>query len=393
LQNVFHSNPTQPDAVYYFVNVFQDYNWRPHGTLLERIGTSLKLVASFSFIPYYYFYRVDWPNFGALFTYATPFVLLVRRPGRIWLALLVGMGVVFIWAMTFRNERNLQGFVPILAAATVALLVRAWQLGWFARTGVVLLVGLQLVWGGDALFYSQYSRLTSVINGFRAGYEKTTAQRFKSHPLVEAGKSLPADAKVVYHNNRPTLGLDRVAALDFTGSQALFDYDRVENVADLVGQWRKGGITHVLYDAPSPFGRESRKIEVVFLQFLRVAGAGQRFGGYGLIDIRRLGGLPADKGQRVIMVGVPGYRDGRYALMQAGIVEWLPDVMKKYPPPEAPIPAGRNELERLVEGASAALITGSPPVRKVVLDRGWSSVQSYGGYFTVYLPPSGKPKR
>lgn len=387
LQNVFRSNPTQPDAVYYFREVFQDYNWRPHGTTWEQVSSSLKLLATFSFIPSYYFYRADWPNFGALFTYAAPFVLFVRRPARIWLGILVGLGAVFGWAITFRNERNLQGFVPLFAAVTVALLVRAWQLGWFARLGVVLLVALQLVWGGDSLFYSQYGRLTTVINSFRAGYDKTTAQRFTTHPLVEASKTLPPDAKVLFHNNRPTLGLNRVVALDFVGSQALVSYGKVENVAELVGEWQKAGITHVLQETPAWLGKEYRKLEVLFPMLQRAAGPGKRFGGYSLLDIRKLHDLPAQKGMRVVLSGVPGYRDGVYPLASMDVVETLPAHLRHYPPPEAPIPTDPAQQQELVDKASAALITGSPPVQQAMVRKGWSSVQSYSGYFSVYLPP------
>lgn len=388
LQHVFPSNPTQPDAQYYFLNVFQDPVWRPRGTLAQRVSSSIELLHTFSLVPLYYFYRPDWPNFGALFTYTTPFLLLVRRPGRISVAVLLSLGAVFSWAMTFRNERNLTAFVPIMAAATVALLVRAWQLGWFARAGVVLLVGLQVIWGGDAFFYSQYGRLTSVINSFRMGYEKTTAQRFKSHPLVRAGKTLPPDAKVLYHNNRPTLGLDRVAVLDLTGSHALFSYANVQNVSELVREWRKGGVTHVLYDVHPGMARESRKLEILFQQFLRAVGPGKRFDNYGLIDIRNLSDLPNDVGQRVVMIGVPWYYDGVHPLTALSTIEYLPADLRAPVTPEAPIPTDAAALGRLFDTAAAALITGSPPARNVAREKGWSSVLSYRGYFSVYLPPT-----
>jgi hypothetical protein len=387
LQDVIPSNPTRPDAEFYFKHVFQDPNWVPQGTFLQRVTSSAELMATFSFVPSYYFYRTDWPIFGALFTYASSFVLFIRRPGRIWLGIIVCMGTVFMWAMTFRNTRNLQGFVPIMAAVTLALLVRAWQLGWFARLGVAVLVALQLVWGGDQFFYSQYPRLASAINSFRAGYEKTTAHRFKTHPLVQAGKTLPKDAKVVFQNNRPTLGLNRVVALDLTDSQALFSYAELESVQDLVREWRKGGITHVLYETQPFYGRESRKIDVLFTQFLQAAGPGRHFAHYGLIDIRKLRDLPAKRGQRVIMIGVTAYPHGVYPIASLSLNELLPWALRRYPSPEAPIPTDPAALEALVDGAGAALINGSPPVVAVLTSKRWSIVYTNPGYYSVYLPP------
>lgn len=395
MQGVFHSRPTQKDAVFYFENVFQDYNWRPHGTRMQRIASSLQLLGTFSFSPSYYFFRTDWPIFGSLFTFSIPLALVVRRARRLWLGIFVSLGAIFTWAMTFRVERNLQGFVPLIAATTLALLVRAWQLGWFARVGVLALVALQVIWGGDELIYSQYGRLTAAINLFRAGYERTTAQRWSTHPLVEMGKTLPANAKVLYHQGRTTLGLNRVVALDLTGSEALFNYTDVTNVRDLVNEWQKGGITHVMYDLPTGIGRETRKLEVLFQMARRAIGPGKSFGSYALMDIRGVHGLPAEQGLRVISLGIPGYQDGLYPVTALGVNEWLDNSMRHYPTPEQTIPTDPAALGQLVDEACAALIWNGRggTVQKDMSEKGWSAVHSYPSYFSVFLPPDQSPSK
>jgi hypothetical protein len=388
-QDFFHSTPSFPKAGYYVENIFKDDNWRPHGTLKHVLWESLQLTFTFSFSPHYYFFKPTWPNFGSLFTLSLPFLLFIRRGQRLWLSSFVCLGAVFLWAFTFRVDRNLQGFVPLIAASTIALLARAWQLGWFARVGVGGLCLLQLVWGGDALFYSQYPRLAAAINLFRNGYEGSVASRYQEHPLVAVGKTLPKNAKVLYHRDRPTLGLNRAVALDYIGSQGLFNYDDDSSLPQLLDDWRHGGVTHVMYDVGSQATDSSRHMDILFHEFLRAANGGRSFGGYGLVDIRNLKITHWPANYEVLLAGSSGYWDGIYPLNLLTSVEDLPARFHTtYPPsPIRPMPRDDAGLREALSQVSAVMI---PPSRvtetmRLLLNERFTLAKTLGASFSIYL--------
>ena len=98
----------------------------------------------------HYSFTHDVPSGGALFTLCLPLPLAIRGPRALWLGFAAGLGALFAWAMIFRVDRHLQTFMPLLAATTAAVLARAWELGGRARAGLLVLVGLQVIWAGDA---------------------------------------------------------------------------------------------------------------------------------------------------------------------------------------------------------------------------------------------------
>ncbi|HTM46389.1 MAG TPA: hypothetical protein VL137_15620 [Polyangiaceae bacterium] len=386
-QDFFHSTPSFPKASYYVENIFKDDNWRPHGTLKETLWESLQLTFTFSFSPHYYFFKPTWPNFGSLFTLSIPFLIFLKRSRRLWLGTLVCLGAVFLWAFTFRVDRNLQGFVPLIAATTIALLARAWELGFFARVGVVGLCLLQIAWGGDALFYSQYPRLDAAINLFRNGYEGSVSSRYQEHPLVAVGKTLPKNAKVLYHRDRPTLGLNRAVALDYIGSQGLFNYDDVSSLPQLLDHWRHGGLTHVMYDIGSQSSDSSRHMDILFHEFLRASGGGRSFGGYGVVDIRNLKVSHWPHDYQVISVGTPGYANGIYPLGLMNSVEDLPARFHHYPTPPRLLPTDDAGLREAFTQASAVLIQSAlitDAIRPLLNER-FALAKTLGGYFSIYL--------
>ena len=200
--------------------------WQPKGTtLLARLGETGALTVGFSFKPH------DWshfhgkvPVFGSLFTLLLPVLALARQRSRALIGLVVAAHMaVFIWYWTLHQDRYLQIAVPWMAAATAALLTLAWRSHPFARVGVVTLVGVQIIWGGDAPFIPAHAMCTSSIKKavdlLGQGYKKNYESRLDwSDSLNQLDQKLPEDATVLLHEVNPRLGVFRPVVSDFAPS-------------------------------------------------------------------------------------------------------------------------------------------------------------------------------
>ena len=365
-QDIFKgSTPTVPRAAYLFEWLFKDYRWRPQGTLLANLRDAVRLCFTFSFEPHYSFTK-NVPNTGSLFTLTLPLLLLVRAPRRLWLGAIAGLGCVFMWAMTFRVDRHLQTFMPLLTASTGALLVRAWEMGWAARAGLVPLVGLQVVWGGDAMIYSSNSRVQSALTMIRAGYDGARDTRFNFRSdFREIGKYLPPNARVLMHTYRPNLGMEREVLMDWAGQQGLFSYEPLRDARGVHAMWRAQGMTHVLY-LP---GREapSKQEDVLFHDYLsHYTRTHKRFGGYDVVEIPAEAPPALDHPYRVLAVGLSGYKDGLYPIEALNTYEGAPKHLLRWAPPSAPLPADPAAASSLVDQAEAVLLGAKPALNAAV---------------------------
>jgi hypothetical protein len=394
MQDFFkNSTPTVPNAAFLIRHLFADYHWRPEGTFMEKLKDSYEVFFDFSLKPHYSFTR-DVPNFGSLFTFTLPLLFFVRRSGRIWLGAIAASGALMMWAMTFRVDRNLQGFTPILVAVTAALLIRAWELGWTARAGVVALVGLQVIWGGDAMFYSQQSRLKAAMDYISLGYKHRALReknvRFRSEYL-EINKALPANAKVLLHNSRRSLGIEREILLDWPGQQGLITYEGIQGSRQLYDYFRSLGITHLLH-TPRQRGAASKLDEVLFTDFIQRYGKNiRRAGAFELVDMPPVP-PPQDAPYHVLAIGMWGYKDGLYPVETMNVYEGVQRRFLKFPAPAVPLPRDDPERLDLLARARAALVgRNAKPSDAVkgVLSREFFVGVSYGSSFTLYLRTSG----
>ena len=397
-QDIFKgSTPTVPHASYLFEWLFKDYKWRPHGTLFEDLKEAVRLCFTFSFEPHYSFTK-NVPNTGSLFTLTLPFLLFVRAPRRLWLGALSGLGCVFMWAMTFRVDRHLQTFMPLLTASTGAILVRAWEMGWAARAGVVPLVGLQIVWGGDAMIYSSNSRVQSALAMIRAGYDGNRDNRFNFRSdFREIGKYLPPGARVLMHTYRPNLGIEREVLMDWAGQQGLFSYEPLRDARGVHEMWRSQGTTHVLY-LP---GREapSKQEDVLFHDYLsHYTKTHKRFGGYDVVEIPAEAPPALDHPYHVLAVGLSGYKDGLYPIEALNTHEAVPRHLLHWAPPSTPWPRDPAAATALVDQAEAVLLGAKPALDATVkqhidalfpiaVSKGRSTTIHYRKKEVVALPP------
>jgi hypothetical protein len=388
LQQVFTSTqPTVKDAAFLFTHTFTDLNWVPKGTLFEKLKESVGLVLTFSFEPHYSFTK-NFPAFGSLFTLLLPAMLLVPRRAAKLPYVVVSLGALFLWGYVFHIDRNLQIFSPILIACTVAILHEVWRLGWAGRLAIAPVVIFQLIWGGDAYFYSSRDRIRSAIDLISSGYAGNAERRFDGFrsTYTTLGKAMPKDATLLFHSAHPTLGIDRRVYFDWAGFQGLISYDRVRNQRDMYDLYKKLGITHILY-IRGQMPAASIQEEITFQRLTEWMGAPiENVGGHHLWEIPA-SPPPAEPAYRVLTLGLYGYGTGIFPIEQLSTNEHIRPDRRVYARPPAPAPSTMEDLEAsqidaVVVGAGATLNAA----QNKFLDRHFRSVISYPNQQTIYLP-------
>jgi hypothetical protein len=395
---VFHGNPVYPFMMQTFTSswpsvpgghllvpyIFTDDSWKPKGTPLEKIKHALELAVNFSWKPHYSFTK-NFPVFGSLFTLMLPFLVAIRRPARIAVAALIGMGAIFAWAYTYNVDRNLQLVLPVLAVVTGALIVGAFRLGPIARIGVLPLVAFQLIWGGDAYFYSADDRIRSAINLIRSGYDGNAAHRFAGYRsnFRAIGQALPRDARVLLHGSHQSLGIDREIIQDWAGFQGFISYDGVRTPRELYALFRNRGITHVLY-APRERPAPSKQEEVLFYAFVtRHALPLGTFGGYRLLRMPE-SPPPLEPPYRVGTLGLRAYADGVYPIERLNTNEYLPQHLQRFASPSAGLvhtEAAISELDAVIVGSG----TRPPEPTASLLGKRFTVAVEFSGNYSVYL--------
>jgi hypothetical protein len=404
---IFYKNPVYPfmqqvftrstprfatDGAYLFAHVFTDVNWEPKGTLLERLLNAVQQFGLFSFKPHYYFeIHHNFPAFGPLFTLTLPILLFLGRQPRLWLTAACASAAVFLWAMTFLVDRNLQTFLPWLVVATAATLVLAWRQGGIARLGVGLLVAFQVVWGADTMFYSfaGADRLLGGVNLIRSGITgnaKTRFDAFRADPR-RLGASLPETATVLLHDSHMHLGIDRRVLLDWPGFQGLLDYRQLHTPRELHDALSAMGVTHVVREV-SQRGSPVKQEDVLLALYL--SDHAQSVGVFGGLEALAIAATPPPEGPepRVLAFGVSGYPDGLYPLSQLNVEEGLLDVHAPFPTPEKPWPADGNGQALLAEAQVVVLgqRNAPPDLVRAQLDQRYRSLRVAPTSLQIFVP-------
>jgi hypothetical protein len=393
LIDAFPSRPIVPRANALFEGLFKDDRYRPKGPFFHRVATSARLALSWPFEPHYSFTH-NLPDGAALFPLGLPMLLAVRPRGRIGLGYAACLVALFAWAMTFRVDRHVQTFMPLIAAATTALLIRAWQLGLLARVGVFFLVGLQILWGADAPFASGRARIESALDLVDSSYAGTASSRFQGFRSRERSIAsvLPADARVLLHTYRPSLGIERDVALDWAGQQGLISYDSVRDPASLYALYRSLGITHLLW-LPGQRPAPSKQEDVLFTDLVsRDPRAVERFSDEALLALPVPADAPVPQAPYfVVSLGLPGYPDGLYPVESMSAQEAMPDRREPFASPAVPWSSDEAEQVALLLRANAVCVgvkaPVSPSVREVL--GAFQKAETYKGEFAIYVrrPP------
>jgi hypothetical protein len=224
---------------------------RPGSLTMRGLAHALTATWAFSFVPNdWEFLHRDVPVFGSLFTLTLPCLLFLRGARRLWWGYLWVMSVVFSWYILSHYDRYLQAVVPAMAAVTAACLTLCWQHGGLARTGVVLLVGTQVMWGSDVPFIRTHNQifdspLRQVALFMASGFERKPNRLRMFEPLGTVGKSLPEDAVVLAHDVGMILGIDRNWRTD--RGQSKFSYARLRSPAAIHAELLELGVTHLVW--------------------------------------------------------------------------------------------------------------------------------------------------
>jgi hypothetical protein len=276
LNKFFSPRPWSPDAAYRFHYGYQDEQlWAPSRDL-KGLLDSLEALVSYSFVPH------DWkrfhhavPVFGSLFTLLLVTVPVYGGSKRLW-ALIgwIHLGILG-WFSVHHQDRYLQGLMPLMASATAAMLLAIWRAdSRIVRGALVLLVGLQLVWGGDVYFFQTHamarSPLKKSIDLLSAGFEHKYESRFNIQNSYQAiGRQLPKHARLLMHETNLNLGTGASTVLDNPGWQYAIEYGSLKSPADMIPLLKSLGVTHVFARTERSKGKDSIAGDIRFMDYVR----------------------------------------------------------------------------------------------------------------------------
>jgi hypothetical protein len=325
LANVaWHCNPVYPQLVHLFPSrplvpgwpgTTLDHQFELTGTVPDKLREAAGAAFTFSFVPHdWWNFHRDVPVFGFLFTLTLPVLLLARGAGRARVLAAGTLLGVFIWYWTYHEDRYLQALLPWMVACTAAALWLAWGAGRAGRAAVVLLVALQVVWGGDVPWLPTHAMLGEApakrtLALLSSTYRGETRARSQFDTGFEAlDKLLPKDAYVVLHEEYLRLGLNRRAIQDSLRLQAGIDYTqlaRPDRVHDLLTSL---GATHLVWAHRGGWREIPLSGELVFFGYaLRYGEERADVGGFAVAKIPARRPPPREPGV-VAFLGCSGAR-------------------------------------------------------------------------------------
>lgn len=361
LNRLFAERPWSPDAAYRFHYGYEDQQlWAPPRSLKGLFETFEALV-DYSFVPH------DWPRFhhhvpvfGSLFTLLIATVPVTGGSKKLW-ALIAWIHVgIFAWFSVHHQDRYLQGLMPLMASATAVMLLALWRSRSFAvRGALVLLVGAQLVWGGDVYFIQTHamarSPLKKSIDLLSAGFEHKYDSRFNVQTSYQSiGRQLPRDARLLMHETNINLGTGVTTVLDNPGWQYAIEYGSLKSPADMVPLLRSLGVTHVYARPEKSKGKDSIAGDIRFFDYLRRRAANpQSVAGGILIKVEELPRARYD--DTVAMLScADDYEPGQYLVNDLATPPFGPR-LKNLPEPRTPANMP-GDAARLIETSEYVVV-------------------------------------
>ena len=369
------SRPWTQDAADMYEWGYKDHQfWRPERSL-KGVGQTLRALVDFSFIPNdYKTYHGTRPVFGSLFTLLLLCLPFLRGTRRVWL--LVGyahMGIA-AWYWTHHQDRYLQAILPLMAAATAATIALLWQAGVGSKIATLatrgalgLLIGVQIIWGGDTYFIPTHAMIRSpikaVLDLLTAGYQGKYAERLNVYPGFQSmARALPDRARVLLHDNHVHLGIDAESVSDWGGWQFGISYGRLRSPREVWDLLNGMGVTHVAWENQLSKGWDSIAGDLMFFDFaLKHTGKKTRHGAMHLAEMApppppTSAHAPFDA--TVAWLGCndrQGYASGLYQIPDLTVPVFGPK-SRSYPPPRKPGPPSGATAEALVRAASYVVL-------------------------------------
>jgi hypothetical protein len=300
-----------------------------------------------------------------------------------------------LWALLFPQDRYLQALLPWMVGVTTATLLLAWRVSRAARGAVCGLIGLQLVWSGDAYFLPSHAMTKAAP--VRATFD-LLAGRYANHipeartPLdgwPELGRMFPRGARVLLHEQDVHLGLGAASVLDFLPFSYGIDYGRQRSMRETYELLQSMGVTHLVWEAMSRRA-DSFAGDLVFFSFaLRHAKRPLVVGRYFLAEMPDAPPPASPHGSVVVIGCVPGpYASGLYELGDLVVPPVPGDSPSRYPLPRQSWDR-LDKAERSSSLARAEFVIAEPACREVPaqgLDM--FVVLAQRGPYTLYARPS-----
>jgi hypothetical protein len=238
----------------------------------QGVKDALLSTITFSFKPnnWWSFHR-DVPIFGSLFTLTTMCLLFVRAGIRLWLTCVGVMVAIVFWYMTNHQDRYLQAWLPIMAATTAATLILIWRRRHLVvRALVVVLVALQMIWGGDVPFFPThnlaYDSPMRIHSNFLASGFTHADHRLRPYGAMgEIGEILPRDSRLLVHELQLTLGLGVRLVQDIW--QGRISYPALKSPSAIYAELSSLGVTHMIWETEHATGWNSIASDLAFLGF------------------------------------------------------------------------------------------------------------------------------
>jgi hypothetical protein len=349
----------------------------PHGTLGEQLWQIVRGAFQFGFRPETGFHR-DWPIFGPLFTLSLTWLLFLRGAGRLWLLAGATQCGLFFWYFFSYYERYMQPLVPWMAAVVAGCIVLIARRGWAARAALAALLGLVLVWGGDAYFIPHWLlkdstiRVSASLLGAAYRGDAAARQKFRS-PHKEIGEALPPDAHVLLHEQQLRLGLARPVVQDFAGFQTRFSYEQMGSAREVYDLYRELGVTHMIWEHQKAARVDSLAGDLRFWQFAtHHTRHHRRFGNLTVAEVAAEAPPPSLPGhvERVAYLSCDrSYAPGLYPV---SLMNTHGGDGRRVPPP-IPAPDNRDDLVAFTQDAAFIVVdprcTGKQwPIPKQVFD-------------------------
>jgi hypothetical protein len=265
-----------------YFRVFMEYAVLKPSHDLKGAFETLLAATTLGFRAYEPGFHRGMPVFGFLFA-ATLYCLPFTRPSwRSAVAHGLGFAAATVWYWTNHRDRYLQACLPWFVVSTLCVLVSMWRSPRVtSRVSAGVLVAAQLACGAGAYLAPSHFMipgghpLTQVVTMIGAGHAGRYDARFE--PFSEwrfadwtaLGQALPPDARVLVHEDRLWIGLDRPVVVDEAQWQAGIRYGGLATPADVYDLLRSYGVTHVVTgESHSDGGDHGIAGNLLFWEFL-----------------------------------------------------------------------------------------------------------------------------
>jgi hypothetical protein len=260
----------------------------------------------------------------------------------------------------------------------LALMVRVWELGWPARVGLVPLVLLQLVWGGDAMLFYGKKQLNAAVELVSTGYEGGAEGRLWSRSVQrQVTRATPKNAVILGRNYKGLLGLDRSVLSDVRAGQDYVSYANLKDTRELYDLLKARGVTHLLY--PRNERRPERWNNTILFTAL-FAQSAENTGRFGKLMVGELSkqAPPSSAPFLVAVSGIRGVADGVWAVEQLDFDPRDPERFSPLPKPRyrlAEVKGLLGQVQALLLGRRKSQALGEEELSQFEQTENWNGEQ------------------